>query len=461
MQTVTRMDWGDRYGYALCAALAAFAIAGKGFAYLGAPPIYVTEMLLAAGILMFLQTRCMLASLLTVPSLVLAVLMLLTVVRTSPYVPRYGIDALRDSVLVLYGLFAFVTASLLLQRPERLVGVIAFLRWFTGMFVFVGPAVYILSTAASMPALPELPGSGIPILSVRAGELGVHLAGCTVMALVGLRPARPVWLAALLLGIMLVASQNRGGFLAILLPVLFALPFSAAWRRVLLVVMAGAVVLGLGYAVDLEMPSRAQMERPLGERPLGARQVVNNVLSLAGSSENRQLDDTKAFRVMWWQHIRNYTIGGQYFWTGKGFGVNLAVDDGFELGNPAAPRLRSPHNSHMNILARTGVPGIILWGMLLITWFATVMGCALRAWRNGDTEWGSLLLFAACYWLANVVNASFDVALEGPMLGVWFWCQTGFGLGVAAIYRGQSVAAPLPAYTARHAYAGEKHSPAL
>jgi len=28
-------------------------------------------------------------------------------------------------------------------------------------------------------------------------------------------------------------------------------------------------------------------------------------------------------------HHHRYTIHGRYFWTGKGFGVNLADDDGF------------------------------------------------------------------------------------------------------------------------------------
>ena len=116
--------------------------------------------------------------------------------------------------------------------------------------------------------------------------------------------------------------------------------------------------------------------------------------------------------------------------------MNLAVDDGFATtGRRAAAPLRSPHNSHMNILARTGATGLGPWSCLLASWFATVMSCARQAWRKGDGAWGNLLLFIVCYWMASVVNSSFDVALEGPMMGVWFWTLVGFGLGVAAIYR--------------------------
>jgi hypothetical protein len=37
--------------------------------------------------------------------------------------------------------------------------------------------------------------------------------------------------------------------------------------------------------------------------------------------------------------------------------------------------------------------------------------------------------------MAMLINASFDVALEGPMQGIWFWCLFGFGLGCVMVYR--------------------------
>ena len=38
------------------------------------------------------------------------------------------------------------------------------------------------------------------------------------------------------------------------------------------------------------------------------------------------------------------------------------------------------------------------------------------------------------YW-NNSIDASFDVALEGPMVGIWFWCLFGFGIASSMIYR--------------------------
>ena len=65
--------------------------------------------------------------------------------------------------------------------------------------------------------------------------------------------------------------------------------------------------------------------------------------------------------------IINDTFHGPNFWTGRGFGLNLADEDGF-AGNDlrgTAP-LRSPHNAHMTLLARAGVPGFFLWLLLLL-----------------------------------------------------------------------------------------------
>lgn len=433
MNRATQWDLGDRYGLVLVGALAAFAMAGKGFAYLGFAPLYITEVVLALGLLVMLQTRCILASLLSVPTMILLALMLLTLLRTLPYIPIHGIEALRDSVLVMYGLFAFVVLALVLQKPQRIGSALGFLRWFTGVFVFAGPLVYVIVNLSGLP-LPTV-GALIPILAIRPGEIGVHLAGCILFAMLGLRSVSWAWIAAASFGALLVASQSRGGMLAFAIPVLFALPFTSAWRRAVLPALAAVMLLGIGYAADIEIAGRPKEERHAGDRALGVRQMVDNALSVVIPGENLQLDDTKQFRVMWWRHIVDYTVHGERFWTGKGFGVNLSIDDGFVVGERDAAPLRSPHNGHLNILARLGVPGMVLWLAFLASWFACMLAGAARAWRHGDEAWGNLQLWVACYWLANVINASFDVALEGPMLGVWFWCQTGFGLAVVATYR--------------------------
>ena len=113
------------------------------------------------------------------------------------------------------------------------------------------------------------------------------------------------------------------------------------------------------------------------------------------------------------------------------------------------------------MLARAGVPGLVLWLVTAATWFAMLLSRVMAARRNGDADWANLFVWIACYGLSILINASFDVALEGPMLGIWFWCIIGFGIAASMIYRascdipagraagGLSPAAPQPGLSRR------------
>jgi len=110
----------DVYFAVLLLALAAYAFTGKGFAYAGVPPIFPGEVILCLGLLTLFLPFPSLAVFATVPSVLLVLMMAWTLTRTIPYVAVYKVDALRDSVIVMYGLFAFVTANLVLEKPSRI-----------------------------------------------------------------------------------------------------------------------------------------------------------------------------------------------------------------------------------------------------------------------------------------------------------------------------------------------------
>ena len=61
----------------------------------------------------------------------------------------------------------------------------------------------------------------------------------------------------------------------------------------------------------------------------------------------------------------------------------------------------------------------------------------LTARMRGHERWAELFLFPTCYATSIVINATFDVVLEGPMQGIWFWCLFGLGVGSVMIYRAQ------------------------
>jgi hypothetical protein len=91
---------GDRYLALLAIVLLGYALMGKGFAYIGFRPLYVGEIAFFTGIAVFVRLGVLVASLATLPSLVLAATMMWVLARTVPFVSVYGFDALRDSVII-------------------------------------------------------------------------------------------------------------------------------------------------------------------------------------------------------------------------------------------------------------------------------------------------------------------------------------------------------------------------
>lgn len=157
-------------------------------------------------------------------------------------------------------------------------------------------------------------------------------------------------------------------------------------------------------------------------------QIIENIRSIFSSSSDGALEGSKVFRLRWWGTIINYTVFGDYFWTGKGFGVNLADADGFQVNLDDS--LRSPHNSHITTLARMGVPGFVLWLLLQGAFGVGLLRSVLVHRRADDTSIAIVGAWILVYWVAMMVNTSFDPYLEGPQGGIWFWSLFGLGLVV-------------------------------
>ncbi|MHC2335441.1 O-antigen ligase family protein [Bradyrhizobium sp. USDA 4454] len=422
---------GDRYTLALCCALAGYALMGKGFAYWGYRPFFVGEIAFVVGLLVLLRSGCLVAVFASGPSLPLAVAMGWVLLRTFPYLDTYGFDALRDSVILVYGGFAFVVAALLIEDYRRIDRIIGYYQKFLDIYVPLVPILFPLSFYFA-DDIPTIPGTSVGLIWLGAGEVATHLAGATVFVLAGLRKPTPIWTACLIMAVVMVSAVSRAAVLAFAVPVVLAALALGKLRSVLIIAAAGAMLLATSYAIEISV-SGYQEARVSTERRVSVAQIVENMASIVGQG-GAQTEDTTQWRANWWRTIVEKTVHGPYFWTGRGFGVNLAVEDGLARANSERP-LRSPHSAHMTILARAGVPGLVLWVAFLAVWYGTLLRAMVLAYSRGHTEWATLMLFIACYASSCIINASFDVALEAPMQGIWFWCLIGFGIGTTMIYR--------------------------
>lgn len=426
----------DRYLPILALGFAGYVVFGKSFAYLGLPPLFVGEILFALGLFAFLASGCATALLTTVPAISAALLMGWVLLRTLQGVGAHGVDALRDGAVALYAGFAFIVAALLVERPIRIAQIIGYFRVHARVLIPIAIVLYLIARFFGA-YIPRLPGQNVEIISVRSGEIAAHLCGALVLVVVGLCKVSRTWIVAALGAALLIASQSRGGMLALLIPLLAAMILTGQIGRLATITTALTLVMLVAYAVDFEI------DLPRGERPISAVAVVENLASVASASTANNLDGTKLWRLSWWQAIRDYTFHGPYFWTGKGFGMSLAVADGFVVGlENGGPVVRSPHSVHMTYLARGGVPGLALWLLTIGSLTIALLRAAHLAWRRGDLDWGRYFVFLACYLASIVIDASFDVALEGPMLGIPFWILFGIGFGSLMVYRAWHLVEP-------------------
>ncbi len=423
--------------------LAGYAFLGRGFAHLGVPPIYVGEIALAIGAVALVFTGRIRRALEAPAAWIILLLALWGALRTVPYIDRYGLDALRDATLWGYSAFALIVAGLSGRASLR--GAVLVYRRAVPYFLLAVPVMsWIFIRFAS--GLPVVPGShGITILFVKFGDIGVHLAGVGAFLGAGLyerlttKPSRPMaWVNWTLfaLGTAIVFSLSRSGLVSVafaLFVVFLARPWGAFWRLVPIGFAGLVLLVSLGHT---GFSSR-------WERSISTTQIVDNVMSILDSSARTDgLGDNVRWRFRWWNRIAKDTAFGAERFTGRGYGVNLAKVDGFLGDAEADQKLRSPHSAHMNFLARGGLPGLGIWVGFIVVFAGLQIGAYRRARAGGNETLARVILFLLAYWSAFLVNASFDVYLEGPQGGIWFWCVTGIAMAAIVVARRETAPAP-------------------
>jgi len=201
-----------------------------------------------------------------------------------------------------------------------------------------------------------------------------------VFALLQMRGLSYLWAGTVAINVLIV-SISRGALLSIMIPFCLAMFAGGHFRRFAAALPVAALMLIIAYAIGLELP--------IGNRSVGPQQLFDNLTSIIGSSDASNLDGTKAWRLRWWQTIQDYTFNGPFYWTGKGFvsgWVRTMVL--FPLVKGMVPILRSPHNAHLTMLARAGIPGLCLWLATGLLWFGTMVRSFSLARARGSFGMG-------------------------------------------------------------------------
>ncbi|MDH3606410.1 MAG: O-antigen ligase family protein [Acidimicrobiia bacterium] len=344
---------------------------------------------------------------------------------------NWGIDAVRDSALWYYGIFALISSVLLLYKPELWDEMVDGLTRFIPFFFMVMVVRFLFGNVDIGARVPD---SRTPYTAHKTANIAVNIAIALAFLLLVIGPALTKDLkrrgtSLTLFGLLLVVAvgtQSRGGFLAafLILAVVFVLARHA--RGVMLGVVALAVLVAiLAAALDVKF----QLDR----RELSVEQAIENFQSVAEeATSGSQFDNTTQWRLNLWSLVVDDVFREERMLTGFGFGENLADRYGFT--GPSSVPLRNPHNSHLSVLARMGVVGTILWVAMFGAWFLNLSRARRQFIEIGEDRRAALSLWLMLAMIAILVNAFFDPTIEGPQVGVILWTTFGMGavLGLGA-----------------------------
>ena len=416
--------------------LAAITIIGKGPTYLGYPPLYWGEIVLAMGlwtILPWIWNTDYLGRTGVLSAFILA-FMALGAVLTVQSVPRWGLDALRDAAIWYYGAFFFIGLALTSRQA------VADRVWRILQIIWIASLVWntadILSQHRLSQSGPMIPWRGVPVFFNSTHEAGQNLAlGALIVLCTTILCKRPVLRAVMaglaMLGLAAFAmSEGRGMRVGIAAGVAVVILAGLTSRRRswfnerLLTLTAAAIPLVLlaGLLFSGQLAKYANLDRFAQADPANPEGTAN-------------------WRMIWWQNLYDHVMSTNPVF-GIGFGESLHVYNPFLEGLDDEFVVRSPHNFNVTVFTRMGILGLFLWAGIIIGGFGYLW---VRLW-SGVTSRGEPytherrdeLAFWVVMLVCTVVNSSFGVLMEGPVLGIWFWFALGFASG-RALTSGSSV----------------------
>jgi hypothetical protein len=386
---------------------ALYAYFNKGVAY-----AFLAEVLLALGLLMILFNLKDYVLVVNKPVKIIIFFMGITVLAIFPALLKYPFKAVaQDASMFLYAGFLFVVFLFREQQSDLMNRLLLIYRWYP-LVVFLN---FIL--VSYVPFFQELKlFGGVPLMLYKYGDMALHLLITTLLMLCGMIKLDKRWKMINLLLIvylfLVIATYNRAGMLSYLAGIsvflwVYRKRFSAETLRSYLRFAPLLLMVVIGFYVNTRVDENFQ------GRKVGLDQLKQNVLSIFDNSvEEGGLSDNKVWRLAWWYSILQQSTKGSNIIIGRGLGENLAVINDVKTEDE---NLRSPHNFHLNILARFGYPVFLLW----IFWIVLHLK-QINVRRH--PEFQILILIA---FLAFIINASFDVYLEGPMGAFPFWTWLG------------------------------------
>jgi hypothetical protein len=383
---------------------------GREFSYLGIKieesNIYVTEIvLIATWILVFLRKAIIKEMLFKNSPLNLLFLFYYAIGLLCLFrgIFDFGLEAVRHSVIVYYSLFYFLILELItdphqLERFLKCSLIASTVALLVIFYNFVSGLGFQTSTEV------KRYGANIGALS---------LAFCFFF-----------WLS---LSIFKVKSKAKS-FLNIFVPLqIFAAVFLIQHRALLLAIVGGLVFIfalinkahRFKYIVFALCGLLLILSIDYFSGVLSTNILVKGTLERASTILTPKEDPNSFHRMAMWSEVLGRTTEKPLL--GEGFGPPFSMFFGSKFYDYSETRLL-PHNSFLWILNRMGVVGFGIFFFLILKFYLT----AIKAYKsmNPGKFKAYMLALISCHVCISIY-AFFNVVLEGPYMGIFFWIIMG------------------------------------
>ena len=410
------------------AAVLGYVMFNRAFAWVHVPgvPIFVGEVVLFLAVILLLRHQRALIAMLRNSSAMrtAGLLFLWGALRLAFDLPIWGLAALRDGAQTNYILIGLAMAVVVVRQPA-ITEPLSQLRYWVPATVVVWVPIAILLNRRFVLTAPFVPGSQTSIFSYKPGDYAMFAAAAIAYVWMmgdhySSRYRNTITFIGVL-GLLVAGSQNRGGFLGALGALAIAAIFMQRSRRRRylsgMALAAGSLILVLAMT---------NLVIPLGSRAFSVGQLADNAISITGRSGEGGFQGTASWRLEYWRVVVTDVMTGDDWLVGIGFGPSLADDYGYQTEPTETTQpLRNAHNSHVTLIARLGLVGMLLW---LIFWFQLALQLykGVRRRSHPIVGWMMAIMFGIG------IAAIFDPVLEGPQMAIPFWCAVGIAASVAS-----------------------------
>ncbi len=383
-------------------------IGARRFAYLhfqvANVPLYITEIIIAVVILSLLLRGLMedKVSILHNPLNRIYFFYYLVGISALLRGERYGIEAIRDSVLVYYSIFYFfiiyVIKNFTILKKFFIIFFIAsglatiyfYLSYFNVISWNPQGAANSMYLGISLILLYVF----LPLIRKRNVRNIVYLIILLQLVSIILFKVRSVWVALSIsfLFVSILLFKNR----------LVSVKHLRLWFLGIILVVVILLAALVGYP-------------PATKIALEARTIILPTKTVAGSSS---VGNT-LFRLAMWRELLQ-EVGSRWDYLIFGFG----------FGKPFMPKSAAfmhlewidPHNSHLAILYRMGLLGFGVYIWLILRFLKR----CLRFLKQNDDRTTKLYMIGLLgAFILVLVHSTFSVILEGPYKGIFFWITMG------------------------------------